>query len=173
MSECVDDLYHAPRDEQYRQHAVDHHDQHLPRRWVVPDDVAVHRIGVHQGIEDVLGVLTQYEGVGSFRHVAPRHGRGGQVEVAARVRHLTRVHVSVGIEVAHHKAAESPFITEDLGEQAVVAARPARAYAVERAHQSARFRFLHRYLEGTQAQLAQRLFGQPGQVAVTRTWGRF
>ena len=147
----------------------------MPQGRVVADDLSVHGIGVDEGVKQVLDRVAQDDRitVGGGVSVRPHAGgQGRQIQIAASVEHLTGDHVlRDGVEVADDHAAEAPLVTQDLGQQTVVAAGPAGTDAVEGGHHATGLGFLHSQLEGAQVDLAQALLGQPAQIAADGTVG--
>ena len=126
-----------------------------------------HRIvlGLDIGIQDILRALMDVllRGV-ALQIVEHRFGQVGvqHLRVAAAHALVDVVDDAALVIVCDDRAAEAPFVAQNLCQQAVVAARPAGADAVERAHHPVGLALLHGDLKRAQIDLAHRLFGDPG-----------
>ena len=186
LSDRLADGEEAPDRERHHRDRIDHDDRREPPFEIIPDDVDVHGVAVDNGVENVLCRLTHDVDVfdAVFVHVVPvQFGQRDEDEVVACVDHLTGVHVRFRLIVADGEAYKAPFVAQDLRHQAIIAARPARTDAVERAHDAAGTDILgdavffgciantvvalDRDLKRFEIQLAQRLLGEIGGDART------
>ena len=102
----------------------------------------------------------------AYREVGDGIHAYGKPQVVACEHAASNVHVNTVRRVGHYRAAEAPFVPEHFGKQAVMSARPRRAYAVERTHDAARAALLDGILERRQIHFADRLLVYPDGYAV-------
>lgn len=157
-------------------HEIHHINRDFPPCRAIVCHADVHGIRVNHRVENVLHALAKDLHVHRVGCVAPvrlnnvrqRHVVA-QIQVAACICHLPQIHVGGRIEIGDDHALEAPFVPQDLSQQPIIAACPARTDAVEGAHHCCGMPFLDRDFKRAQVQFAHCLFRHPSARTVGGT----